>query len=283
MTKSNFFVLAVLFIIVTFAFYIVGGIFPAKLNTTGAQGGAYVLVTPKPGNPKQGLQLELVKLKGCSSTTTVDFLIDRSGSMAYGKKLSSLQTGVLSFVNKLSDQSIFGLQSFSQQGTAKGEWSNDINPDLFSSVKGKITDVICSIHPDGGTYTKNAFEKTKTVLADTKNRFPDRKLVLIFISDGVPETIESDRACIPEDCRANSCACFAPEQDPTSVANEIKTDLGVKIYSIAYLDVKDEKLTGKLEAMMKRVASSESNYYRAPNETDIIQILNLIGNEICSE
>lgn len=280
--KSNFSILVFLFIVAFFAFFNVGGIFPESLNTTGTEGGSYVMVTPIPEASSQSLQLKFVQFKGCSSTTAVNFLVDRSGSMEYGQKLPLLKKGVLMFTNKLSDESIFGLQTYSQEGTRKGEWTNDINPDLFGNVKSKITNVVCSINAEGATYTKNAFEKTKAVLVDAQKKHPDRKFALIFVSDGVPETVESDRACIPGNCRANSCTCFAPEQDPTQIANEIKA-MGIKIYTVAYVDKQDANLNSKLQALMKRVASSEKDYFMAPGETDVIEILNKISNQICTE
>jgi len=278
--RTNFFALTILAVVAVFAFFTVGGIFPTKLNTTGAQSGSFVMVTPVPGTSNKALQFKFITFKGCSSTTTVDFLVDRSGSMA-GNKLKQLQQGILSFVNKLSDQSVFGLQTFADPPNT--EWRNDINPGLFSDVKGKITDIVCSLNANGGTYTKDAFTQTKDVLVQTQKNYSGRKLALIFVSDGVPETNESDSLpCTGRLCRANTCECFAPEQDPTSVADEIKA-MGIKIYTIAYVDQNDANVNDKLQALMKGVASTPDDYYMAPKETDVVAILNKISNEICAD
>jgi len=285
--KSNFFFLAILFVVAFFAFSNVGGIFPTKLNTTGAQSGSYVMVTPVPGSSDSSLQLKLVKFKGCSTTAAVNFLVDRSGSMAFGKKLPLLQKGLLSFANKLSDQSVFGLQTFAE------DWTKNISPGLFSDVKGKITDVVCKINPNGGTHTKDAFVKTKGVLEQAQITYPDHNFALIFISDGIPETLATNTACPggqsgewcgPSPTNPSLCRCFAQEQDPTQVADQIKAmGTGIKIYTIAYVEKEDQKLNNKLQEMMKRVATTPNDAYMAPNETEIVGILNKISNEICTQ
>lgn len=275
-SKTNFLPFIILLVVGFLAFYSVDGIFPSELNSLSLKNGqGYTMITPEPQNPEGALQLDPIKFKGCSTTAAVNFLVDRSGSMAEGQKLSLLQQGILSFANKLSGQSIMGLQTFAQ------DWTNDINPGLFSNVKSQITNTVCTVNPNGATYTKDAFEKTKSVLISAKASYPSYKFALIFISDGVPETIESDIACIPGQCRANSCTCFAPEQDPTAVANEVKA-MGIKIYTIAYVDKADQNINDKLQALMKRVASP-NEYYMAPDETKILEILNKISSEICQE
>ncbi|OGH04576.1 MAG: hypothetical protein A2W22_04910 [Candidatus Levybacteria bacterium RBG_16_35_11] len=280
--KSNVFVLVILFIVALFAFYNVGGIFPEKLNTTGSQGGSYVMVTPVPGSSSQSLQLNFVKFKGCSSTTAVDFLVDRSGSME-GQKLTLLKQGILSFASKLSDQSVFGLQTFADPPNIV--WKNDINPDLFSNVKSNITNVVCSLQANGATHTKDAFEQTKAVLADTQKRFSERQLAFIFVSDGIPETGTRNNLCRlqgkTELCNS-SCRCFDPAQDPTQIAEQIKA-MGIKIYSIGYVDKNDDFATNQLKGLMERVASSPDKAHMAPNEAEVIKILNDIGYEICSK
>jgi hypothetical protein len=297
--KLDLFILVVLTLVIGLSVLFVGGLNPGnnfKL-TPYSDTQSYT-----PSNPSQqagadkGLQLSLIKLKSCSSTVAVNFLVDNSGSMGWGKKLVNLRNAILSFKNKLADESIIGLQTFSE------DWENLIKPTEFKNVKESIHKTVCSIGKEGGTYTRDAFSKTEKVLDEAIAKYPGYKFALIFISDGVPETMEEDNVKYP-DCLSsefcssnpdttNRCRCFAKKQDPTNfydtslvdIPQRIK-DKGVKIFSIAFVDTADAKINEKLESLLKRTASSPESeyYYRAPSEEDITTILEQIASKICQE
>jgi hypothetical protein len=296
--RMDMFILVILIIVIGFSFTLVGGITPGE-NFKLTSSPDSEIYTPSGLSEHvatgSGLQLNLVKLKSCSSTVAVNFLVDNSGSMGFdgGKKLKNLKNAVLSFKSKLADDNVFGLQSFSQ------DWELLINPDKFKNVKSKIHQTVCGLRSETSTYTRDAFSKTETVLDEAIMKYPDYKFALIFISDGVPETGNGDPpypSCLSSEfCSGNpngisDCRCFSKDQDPTNFYNSTLTDMtkrikdkGVKIFSIAFVDKSDEKLNNILESLLKRIASSEDTYYRAPNEEDIKIILDKIATKICQE
>lgn len=284
--KINFVVLALLLVVVLFGFYLVGGIFPTKLNTANRpfETQSYTLITPKAGSSNKALQLKPIEFKSCSTTTAVNFLVDRSGSMEWGEKLPLLKKGILTLAGNLSDESIFGLQTYSDN------WREDITPDSYGNVKDQIIGKVCNIIPNGATHSKSAFERTREVIKLAKEKNPDHLFTLIFISDGIPETGNTNKACPggmdgewcgPMPNYPGACRCFAQEEDPTPIAKEL-INMGVTIYTIAYVEKEDQKLDSKLQEMMKRVASSPENYFKAPDEKEVIDILKKISQEICT-
>jgi uncharacterized protein YegL len=282
--KLDMFVLAILAVAIAISFLFVGGLTPGNFRPTSYQDtNFYTPSDPdKKSGTEQGLQLDLVKLKGCSSSIAVNFLVDRSGSMD-GDKIARLKNGILAFKSKLSEDNLFGLQVYSATNASwtgicdnQGEpWCNIFTPSYFKDVKSNIKTKLCPINANGFTYSKRAFEKTEPLLYEAKNKFAGYKIVLIFISDGVPETADEENTCGQQ-------RCFATQQDPTEVAIRIKNQ-DIKIITLAYTDMGDSSLNDKLQAMMKRVASSPNDYYQAPNNNDVKAILEKIAYKICQE
>ncbi len=305
----NLFILAILGLAIVLGFFLVGGLVPENFTLTQySDKSTYTPLNPdKDPNAKQGLQLDLIKLEGCSSTAAVNFLIDRSGSMNFngGKKIKNLRNAILSFKNKLSDDNIIGLQVYSETGSTwtgicnpQGKsWCNLINPTPYKNVRDTIHNTVCGVHADGGTYTRDAFLETEKVLDEAIKKYPDHKFNLIFISDGVPEDGNTGSVC-PGGiggpwCGANElgyCRCYSIKQDPTNFYDSSKIDIsqrikdkGVRIFTISYVDKTDQHLNSLLEGLMERVASSVDDYYRSPSEQDIEVILEQIVNKICKE
>jgi hypothetical protein len=296
--RLNIFFLVILILIISLSFFFVGGLTPGtnfKLTSYSDTASYIPSDQNQEAKPGQNLQLSLIKLKSCSSTVAVNFLLDHSGSMGFdeGKKITNLRNAILSFKNKLADDNIIGLQAFSD------DWTNLINPSLFKDVKGTIHKTVCSLTPTSATYTRDAFSKTEKVLDEAIAKYPNYKFALIFISDGVPETGHGDPpypSCLSSDfCSqdprlATDCRCFSKDQDPTNFYDPSQTDVtkrikdkGIKIFSIAFVDKSDAKLNNVLESLLKRIATSEDYYYRAPNEEDIKTILDQIASKICQE
>ncbi len=271
--KLDLFILAILGVAIVLSFFLVGGLMPEDFKPTQYSDTQFYTPSNLTSTPsaERGLQLDLIKLKSCSSTTAVNFLVDRSGSMR-GTKLAQLKNGLLAFKNKLSDENIFGLQTYSYPPNT---WINVVNPTYVKDVKSDLRAKICSIQADGWTHSKDAFLQTESILYGAKNKYPGYNFVLIFISDGVPETDEESRTC-------GQSRCFATKQDPTEVAKRIKEN-GIRIITLAYTDSGDQGLNEQLQAMMQRVASSPEDYYKAPSSNEVKEILEKIVNSICKE
>jgi hypothetical protein len=116
-------------------------------------------------------------------------------------------------------------------------------------------------------------EFSRQKLSEAKSKFPDYNFNFIFISDGIPETAASNQAC--------NTRCLASEQNPEAVAQEIKS-LGVRIFTIAYLDDSDQSLNDQLRVLMTNVASSPEDFFVAPVSNQIEGILTQIGQKFCN-
>lgn len=262
---------------------LVGGILPSNFQTSPSDNAEYIPNEIDPQGGDSSLQLKPITFKKCSSASAIDFLVDNSGSMNFGTKMPSLKKGLLSFTTQLADESIIGMQSFSASPV-------EIVPvSYYKDVSSKMTMAINSMTGLSATHTKDAFAFTQGKLNLAMQKYPDKQFVLIFISDGIPETGVSNSACnggiggpfcTGDPFQPGKCRCFAPEQDPTDIASQIKAK-GVRIFTIAYVDTSDSHLNEKLQTLMRNAASSPNDYYMAPDDTKIGEILSQISVKIC--
>ena len=299
-SKGSIVILLVVMIIAA-SFFFVNGIFndvtnrPSNYNTT------YTLITPPAGNPHNNLQLNTLKFEACGSSAVIGFLVDQSISMAFsgGVKETNLINALNRFTRNFPDEGIIGLRTYSD-----GTYTPIVVPfDYFKNNKSQIAGAISSMVPWGGTHSRTAFEDMKRDLDIAKSKFPNYNFNLIFVSDGIPESLKALKDfCLngyalsnktycrphPDPTRPNDCRCFAPDQDPTQVASEIKAS-GVKIFSIVYLDDLDAVFRNQLETLMKNVASppdpsdpKKIYYFEAPFDAQLDQILDGIKTQICT-
>lgn len=277
----------ILIILVLGAILLIGGLFP-KILSPDPNALKYTAVSDIAPDPHSTLQLKTIKFKSCTSAVAVDFLVDRSGSMNYGTKLQNLQSALKFFADSFPEEGIIGMQTFS------ADFTPVVSIDYFRNVRSTFTSAVNAINPFGGTYTKNAFALAKPLLDSARAKFPDYKFSLIFISDGVPETLARNTASgacsgtTPEDQRYcglkpadGLCRCFDISQDPSSVASEIKNS-GVRIFSIGYIHDEDLKFQNDLTTLMTNVASSPTDFYQAPIDNQLTDILSQISQKLCN-
>ena len=273
----------ILGLIIATSLLLIGGIFPFNFKNSPNDTAEYIPDAVDPQGGDSSLQLKPITFKKCGSTTAIDFLVDNSGSMSWGNKMPALKKGLISFTSQLANESIIGMQSFSIKPV-------DIIPvSYYKDVASKTTMAINSMTGLSGTHSKDAFVFTQGKLDLAMQKFPDKKFALIFISDGIPETQASNASCPggaggglctadPQDPRR--CRCFAVEQDPTEIANQVKAK-GIRIFTISYIDTMDAELNDKLQTLMQNTASSPQDYYTAPDETKIGEILSQISVKLC--
>lgn len=268
--------LIVLVLIIGSVFF-AGGIFPKTPSKSPVEvplrQGVPDLTSLDPNN-KNSLQLKTLKFKECATIAAVNFLVDNSGSMQ-GSKLSDLKNGMKAFVASFPEAGIIGLQAFNEPGQISSEGYKElISISKYADVKTNLNNAIEGMRASGFTYSKSAMSFSKQKLEEAKAKFPEYKFNFIFISDGIPETSASSRAC-------GGRRCLAQEQNPESVATEIKNQ-GIRIFTIAYLDEDDARLNDELQALMKNVASSPGDYFLAPVSNQIDGILAQIGQKLCN-
>lgn len=324
-----------------------GGIFPSEKGAAPPPGAGEVEIdtsNPSLTGQQNSLQLKTLKFKQCDSIAAVDFLVDNSGSMAFGSKMQDLKNGLLAFSNSYPNGGLVGLQVYSdpfvypaprpttaisettpiptiplstiiplptrdpslptetpyptptpdavaQNATtlavSSGGYAELVPISKYSTVKSLFKSQINAMYPKGGTYSKNAMEFAKEKILAAKAQYPNYQFNLIFISDGIPETLETNRACpggpTGDLCSSNpagGCRCFDQGQNPKTVANEIKNS-GVRIFTIAYVDSSDQKFNDRLQSLMKSSASAPGDYYQAPVSSQISSILSQIAQKLC--
>ncbi len=286
-SKGQIGVMALLLVAVIIgSVFLVGGIIPGK-SKINPDGGSYIPITDNPKDSQNTLQLKTIKFRSCGSTAAVDFLVDRSGSMQFGTKMTNLKTALNTFGNSFPEDGLISMQSFSDYPVL------NVPFDYFKNVGNLFIGSVNSLFPFGATHTKDAFVFAKSQLDGARSNFPGRNLTLVFISDGIPETGQANASCPGgkgEDsryCEENprspgACRCFDVNQDPTPVASEIKKS-GVRIFTIGYIHDEDNKFKADLTDLMKRVASSPDDFYQAPISNQLTDILQSISTKICKD
>jgi uncharacterized protein YegL len=266
--KNSGFRIAILFLLLIAGAgaLLAGGVSP-KLNNSipPNQGQEFTPINPSPGAANQGknsLQLETIGFKGCSGSVTVDFLLDRSGSMVNltptgQAKISRLKEAVLDLTSKFDNNAVIGIQSFSSKSI-----ENDVNVSYYKDVKTLIVNQVNSYSADGQTPTHDALALSYSVLQNAVTRFPGRKFNFILISDGEP---------VPD------------SQDPRlfnpNPADQIKA-LGVNVFALAVYD-SSQASNPKLSDLLKSIVSKPANYYEAQSADQIASLLQGISGKLC--
>lgn len=268
-------------VVIVGAFFLVGGIPQLPLSQTD-QSGTVELVAETPGAGRSNLQLQTLKFRNCTNIVSVDLLLDRSGSMKYKtlsgeKKIKRLTQAVQALADNLTDQSIFGFQSFSGEAGRDISLTNDVPISYFKDVKKIIPQKLKDLTPDGATPTSDALKFSLPLLREAVVKYPDRKFNFIFVSDGNPQPSSQDPRL--------------PQNAPNP-ADEIKK-LGVSVYTVGVYGINGDISSpdyGKLESknstlteLLKSLASRPENYYEASTGDEITQILSQISNKICKD
>lgn len=280
----------ILVIIILGSILFAGGLFP-KIIPPDPNAPKYTAINEIQPDSQKTLQLKTIKFKGCTSTVAVNFLVDRSGSMRYGTKLDNLKNALNVFAGSFPEDGIIGMQSYSEPAFGP---TSDVPINYFKNVKSQFSSAVSRLFPNGGTHSKDAFSFAKPLLDAARSKFPNHNFSLIFISDGVPETRDGTRRlcpngpdtadqryCGPKPDNPTQCRCFDTDQDPTSVANEIKNS-GVRIFSIGYIHDEDLKFQNDLRTLMTNVASSPTDFYEAPIDNQLVNIFSQISQKLCN-
>ncbi|MDO8657480.1 MAG: VWA domain-containing protein [Candidatus Levybacteria bacterium] len=281
--KSSVYIVLIMVIILGSIIF-AQGIFPKSTITNPPNNEEGTIVSEAPKDEKYNLQLDTIKFQKCGETAAVDFLIDSSGSMAFGTKLENLKSALLTFADKFPPNGVTAMQLFSVYPF------ETVKFDYFKNNKTSFINAVNAMYPISATHTKDAFNFVKPIITNAKNKYKDKKIALVFISDGVPETGANNNACPggqnsdycgPNPLNSQACRCFDTNQDPTQPASEIK-NAGIRIFSIGYISSEDDKFKEKLRTLMTNVASSPSDFYEAPITNQITEILKQITTKICN-
>lgn len=235
---------------------LVGGIAPKMELSPSKTGEEYV---PIPGSGttigQKSLQLNPILFKKCTGIAAMSFLLDRSSSMNTDNKIGELKKGVLGFTSKLSDDSVIGIQDFSDELNPRGEVNVLVPFSYYKDVKDRLPSLVNNLTALGNTHTKSALAFTKERIREAQAQYPKYKFSLLFLSDGQPVPPET--------------------QTPSTEGEDIKK-MNVRIFTIAY-----GASAAGVKPLMLTLASSPGDAFYAPDPKQIEGILNQIATKMC--
>lgn len=276
--------------------YLVGDMIPSR-KSPNIQGEQLVAKEPKFTDSYAGLQLRTFTFTGCQGAPAVQFLLDVSGSMdesdigGGGSKFQALKRALTLFGETMSNQGLVGISTFADVP------KEELPLAPIKEIRSDYNDTISRLEADGFTFMKDGMTEVEKALMRTKSEYQNRNMILILVSDGIPESrAENDR------CRLGgvscNCAnvlglvnyrCFYSAQDPTrepNVAQRIK-DMGVKIYTIGIQSESgsDVYFRSDFNTLLSRVASEPTNryYIRANRAAELPSIFENISQNLCTE
>lgn len=276
-------------VVVAASIFFVNGIFTDTSKTPTDTTG-YTPVNEIGKDSKNVLQLKTIKFGSCNNSASIGFLVDQSGSMDYGTKENNLKNALNIFTTNFPQDGIIGLRTYSDPLYAP----LNVPFDYFKNNKTQFAKAVQLMVPVRGTYSRNAFIAEKQLLDAARIKFPQYKFNLVFISDGIPESDQAlnkycpdglstadKRYCTEKKGYSGQCRCFAPDQDPTDIASQIKQS-GVHIFTIGYVHDEDTFFQDDLTTLMKNVATDPNNdFYFAPIDNQLTDILQKISTKIC--
>lgn len=262
--RGSITIFLLLAVIVLGAVLLAGGIFPKENPETDPDAQEVIIDESSLATPsgKKSLQLQTLKFRECLGTITVDLLLDHTGSMnkrtpSGVTKIQRVKEAVLALVEKFTDTSVIGIQSFNSHSIRE-----EVPISYYKDVKDIIPGKINALDARGLTPTHNALAFAYERLRDGMPRFLDRKFNFVFISDGRPEPPSGDPRL------------FTP--DPVT---QIKA-LGVNVYALAVYDSKDAN-DPALRGLMQYIASKPENYFEAETADETKRLLSSITEKIC--
>ncbi len=197
-------------------------------------------------------------LRSCDVPTDVVLAIDLSGSMDDDGKtppepVSSVLTAAESFVNRLKAHDQIGIVTFATNALVVEKLTHEI--EKVAGIVKKL--VISPKEQQGSTNTGDALKRMREELGSERHSTEARK-VAILLTDGL---------------------ATAPKKDPDVYAQSeavLLKDMDVQLFTIGL----GEKAN---ETFLKKLASGESQYYKAPSINELNGIYSSITASICEE
>jgi hypothetical protein len=237
--------------------------------------------TPKPTTSSRATP---TTTQAACSNIAVDFLVDESGSMLAGNKMTQVKGVLKEYIRTLPAKSLVAIQSFAEPPQASKEEQAFV--EVGPNRNNIITKIDSSLNPDQNwaTYMREGFKLAQSKLASKKSGY---KYYLVLISDGVPEV----DVCANGNPRNGVCSGelrnYDLGQDPTytglgqpNIPSQIKNS-GVTIYSVGIFTDDDQQVNAQLETLLKNIASSPSNYFQADNAGQLTNIFSQLAKDIC--
>lgn len=291
--RGDIYVVSILTLIIIASAFLVGGVYP-DLNQVSETADTFEPKEKKADKKNTGVvqlrQLDANKKPrtpdnnsnqpgnppACTKKGGIAFLIDVSASMEANSKLTKLKEALKGFVNKLPNDTLVSLYTFSSPNFGEPKERVAFGP------KTQLGSEIEALKPEGATYMLDGFQLVQGKLSQAQIDFPKNQFSLILVSDGVPELIQCDPSHMPDGtCRPNRNYDYTQDPTLTDIPDVIKNS-DVRIYSIAMYDKDDlDVSTNKLIKIMQSLASPESYFDETANGGGLDATYERIQNSIC--
>ena len=197
----------------------------------------------------------------CFAPVDVMLVIDRSGSMILPPdplRLQNAKNASLTFVNQMNlSKDEVGLVSFNQAATLDQGLTNN---------QALITNAINALTASGQTNIGGGINVSRNELLANGGATK----AMILLSDGAPNINSAGGFCVGSFTLNNSCAKYALNE------SNVTKNAGIEIFTIG-LGITDNAT----ETLLKQIATVPSNYFSAPNSSQLASIYIEIAQEIC--
>lgn len=210
-------------------------------------------------------------VKYCTKPSQTVLILDRSGSMSLLKSnppqpLTDAKDAAKSFVSTLGVKDKVSVVSFSDKATEPIDLSLTSDFDL---AKQKISSI--NIFASSTQYT-NIYDALRSSWQEliSARANPNLSKIIILLTDGVSNNPKNPKSGSTESDDIKYAEDLALKE-----ASNIKLD-GITIYTIGLGNNVNE-------SFLRSVASGASNYFKAPNSSDLENIYKNISTNICKE
>ncbi|HRW08482.1 MAG TPA: VWA domain-containing protein, partial [Caldilineaceae bacterium] len=211
-----------------------------------AEGATAVFVPEKETSPFSNIYLPVIRSPsacdtGNSPPVDVIFVLDRSGSMLEDNRFEEAKNALRTFINQMDfSREQAGLVSFSSDARLEQMLTND---------RDALNSAISRLEVDGPTAIGDGIAAAMSELQSSRHR-PTHQSVMIVLSDG-----------------QNNMG-----QEPLPIATAAKS-AGIRIFTIALGGSAD---TG----LLQQIASSPTDFYAAPNASNLDAIYQTIAGVV---
>ncbi len=199
----------------------------------------------------------------CLAPVDIMLVIDKSGSMVSPdpQRLQDAKSAAITFVNTVNfSKDTVGLASFNQIAVLDQE---------LTSTQADITNAINALAASGQTNIGDGVKVGRIELVANGGATK----AMILLSDGAPNVMSqpngSLRFCFVNPTSPTNCTIYALNQ------SNITKQAGIEIFTIGL------GVNNFTEGLLKEMASAPSNYFSAPNSSELESIYLQIAGEIC--
>lgn len=273
---------------------------PGQANSSSGFGGDGGVLLPGCGTKADGSSCDCVDAPLFTDPPNIYFVLDRSGSMSFDDKWSSVRSTVVALARGLGPRARFGAAMY--------PWTSDVCAPGKEVLKTRLGDAptangtdgpttvalaqVTNVAPSGGTPTSATLEALRPGIAALPG-----KTFVILATDGAPNcnarTSCTIDACVPNiegDCPSNVNCCEPPQGGVENCLDARATVNAASAYAAAGIPLYVVGMPGSAPytAVLDEVAvaggtalpGSSPKYYRVDDKSQILAALQKVAAKI---